>query len=1375
MIRLEKLRLYNQTVNGIRYIKSETPFLVVYFSENSTFVDDYHNLNIRFQDVNRVIVPYTRIPRTYLSPDIKKQYRNLKLTPYQSNIAPPSGQNLIYDVSNYLKAVDSFTHPKHYRQKAGMLIKNIVYSPLYSYPDFIKVLMYSIDMNKPFNKQYISRKIFPFLMDLKKGDFDFDYLILNVINNGSKYRLLIKDKQYLYPKVLLYLRYITSRDFDETEIDLEEEEIAEPQIEKASEKVVDHIKDHVKPNNLGKIKDAVKTYLKKDYNTLDKINSGELRPHEITRTAISSILFKSVNNIHYASKISASIPEHKLDGALKKVDKVYVDQLLEKSKTTSTSDNVIIQLANVPKMVDNKNPSHLFDKRLIDFQINLKNDIVNSFKTLETKEIPLKIESFTMLDKIPRKGETEKSDESTIIVKIKDKFGHIHKLEIDIPKIDPMKGTFRLSGRAKCLINQIVLCPISFPKKYESRFESSYSIFRIYSKVTKKQNYLQIYMGSFKNLPLMLVLAYGFGFEETLRLYGINYKISTDKPTKTDIYACKLNDTEYIYFSNVDTDLKEQLCNSFITSKVDSYNIKTKFGSKEYFEDILQAITGSVNITYLISTNFENIVDPVARQILISKGLPSDLELIMKYMATKVISGNIEDRNDLNNQRIRGSEVLVQLLQKQILSSYTVYKEQVLSGNKDASFIVPQKGVLSQFLRSEIVSDMEYANPVEEMAVMTRISPVGKGIGGIPNKEAIQDSARNVHPSYFGNIDPVDTPEGPTIGILQQLAIGSDITNARGLFKTKEINDKEGSGILSTSSALIPFIENNEGARIMMADSQVKQMLPLKNPEPPIVMSGYESILTNMLSSNFIKRSPIDGRIIEITTDYIMIQGKDGKEKVSLVPIHLKSGFGRDALSIFIPKVKEGQAVKKDAIIAEGSCVKDGSIALGRTFLVAYMPYKGYNYEDGIVINEKIISEQKLVSLHGIEEEILISEKDRILYIATMGERTEAGQPLVRKTLGEIEELLGFEEDNTTIAYGQELVKKSPGGVIVDIDVFCNTDISRYSKLKELSERTKERYGVAPREKFSVKGKLIKGILIKFRIEQELVVDLGDKLTGRYGNKGVICLIEKDENMPKTPWGESVEIILNPIGVIGRMNLGQLYELYCGLISKDMAIRISNAKTKQQIINVFKTVLPLIDNTKNQDYSKSVISGVSLLNDRQFLHMVDDIKNKGFVPLIIPPFKAPSPEQIKNALKALEKKPAYKLFLPEYNTWTKSGVPVGYMYMSKLEHIAGLKMHARSTGPMTSKTLQPTAGKRREGGQRLGELDTYSIISYNATKLLSELMGPLSDDMLSKNEMISEIITGGEASFKYTRGSLAKDLLACYFIALMLDKREMGD
>lgn len=914
------------------------------------------------------------------------------------------------------------------------------------------------------------------------------------------------------------------------------------------------------------------------------------------------------------------------------------------------------------------------------------------------------------------------------------------------------------------------MCPITFPKKYEGRFESSYSVFRIRSKRTRTNKYLEIFIAN-AWLPISVLLFYSFGFEETLKQYGVKFRISEDKPKKTDFFV-KINDKEYCYFDYVNNELKEELIKSFMTLKLDSFKIQKQFGSKEYFNDLIIRITGRVNSTFLIQSNLENIVDPVAKQVLINQQLPFNLKDIIYYMAVKIIQGTVQDRNDLTNERIRGSEVLVHLIQKQILTAYTIYKQQMLSGNKNAKFEINQSKLLSDFIRSDIVSNMEYANPAEEMAVMTRISPVGKQIGGIPDKRAIQNEARNIHPTYYGNIDPLDTPEGEMIGISQQLAINAGITSARGLFVKKPFVDSEKSGILSTSSSLIPFIENNTGVRIIMSTQQAKQMIPLKNPEPPAVMSGYESILTDALSDNFIKRAPCDGKVTKITNDaiYVMCKTEKRSREIPIIPIHLKSGSGKNTLSLFKPKVDVGDSVREHQIIAEGSCISNGTISLGRTLCTAVMPYHGYNFEDGIIINERLINEDKLTSIHGIMIEVLVSENDRILEIAPIGSYLEKGKPILRKTIGEIEQLLGFSDEEGQEVKGQQFIQKSPGGRVVDIDVFANVPESKFPLLKDLINRTRKKYGATPNEKFYVKKTLIKGILIKFKIEQELRISTGDKLTNRFGAKGIISLVEKNEMMPRTPWGDHVDIIVNPLGILNRTNIGQLYELYCGLISRDIGLRISKSNNKEQILNLIRRVYTILDASPNKEFSTRLVSSIASLSAKEFNTLVNQIKTSGFSPIIIPPFQAPKQDQIKHALSILGLKPGFQLFLPEYGTKTRSEVPVGYVYYSKLEHIADAKVYGRSTGPVISKTLQPTAGKRREGGQRLGEADTYALISYNCPTLLSELMGPLSDDVTTKNEIIADIIQTGEAKYRDAKISPAKDLLNSYFIALILEK-----
>jgi DNA-directed RNA polymerase beta subunit len=783
-------------------------------------------------------------------------------------------------------------------------------------------------------------------------------------------------------------------------------------------------------------------------------------------------------------------------------------------------------------------------------------------------------------------------------------------------------------------------------------------------------------------------------------------------------------------------------------------------------------LTGRINSTYHISLNLRNIVDPVATQVLMNKQLPTDLEDIIKYMASKAVEGFIQERTDLTNQRTRNSELLVHLAQKQILAAYTDYKGQYLSGNEDAKLTIPEGNVITQFNKLEIVQDMEYANAMEEMATITKISPVGKAVGGLPDKQAVQLDARNVHPSYFGNIDPLDTSEGGNIGITQQLAINAFITSARGMFAQKPIDDKEAAGILSTNAAMIPFVGNNDGNRVLMAVNQVKQMLPLKNPQAPIVQSGYESVLSNVLSDSFIKRSPCKGKIQTITTDYISIDCGGSRKTVDITPVHLKSGSGKNTLSTFKPTVVKGQSVKLGEVIAEGSGMEGGSIALGRTLLTAYTHYKGYNFEDALVINERLARDEMLTSLHGIEEEVLLDAKDSVAFIVDIGTSTKKGDPLLRKTIGDIDELLGYtdEEDESEEIHDKQLIKKSPGGRVVDIEVFSNVEPDKFPKLKEYITRTTKKYRKPAAEKFTKRGVPITGVLIRFKIEQELTIGVGDKLCNRHGNKGIIALIEKEELMPRTPWGEPVDIIMNPLGVLGRMNLGQIFELYCGLISKELAKIIVKTKSKTEVIKIIKAVMTTLDPSSNKEYSKILVNNISKLSTAQFNKMVSQISSTGFVPIIIPPFKAPPHSNIKDALKILGLKPAYHLKLPEFNTKTKQEVPIGYLYVAKLEHIGAEKIHSRATGPMVGKILQPTAGKRREGGQKMGEGDTYAMLSYNCPLALSEFFGPLSDDVITKNEIITDIIQTGDAKWRETKASPTKDLLNAYFVAMMIQE-----
>ena len=1361
MIQFKSWRQYTHVVDGVRFPQNSTePFLFIYFSENSNFITDYSKLNLRRVDFRTVMIPLTAVPRTRLTPNLIKAYRMLKLIPLSLKQKPPQGQNIILDLSQYLNAVDHLYKPTNYRQRAGFLIKNILSSSTSTFPNnYRKVFVYSLDLDKNVN-DFISRKIFPLMKDIKTDGFMFDDMILTTIyNNISRHRLLIKEDEFLFTRVLQFVRNIKG---------IPTEEEAEEERDKAATEVMKAVGDEIESGNKEKVKHAIKSYLETNPEEAEKIASGDVDADELRDITTTSILYKVSGDLEKSKRLVKNIPSDRKRTALKAIDKSLAGELLKPEKTIDLSSDPRVTVFHPEKMVDNKSPNHVYKKRQVDFEINLKKDLVNSFKVLESKEVPLKFNKIQISEKPSRVGEIMKSDINIANIKLTDDFGNTHDIQMELPKIDPNTGVFRLNGKRKCLVNQIVQNPITFPRPGESRFESSYSVFKIYVKKLRNIKYLEAFM-SYK-MPLLFLLSFSFGFKETMSLYKIKYEITETKPKGEDFVA-KIKSGQYIVFKDLQTDLQKQMCLGFIHGKPENYDINAEFGTKKYFEDLVIKLTGRLNSTFLITSNLQNIVDPVVKQVLQNKQLPTQLHLIMKYMTEKVVQGFHISRNDLSNQRIRNSEVLVHLAQKQILAAYTVYKEQVLSGNKEASFnIVPTK-VLSDFLLTELVVDMEYANPIEEMSTMTRVSPVGKKVGGIPDKRAIQTGARNIHDSYFGNIDPLDTSESDNIGIVQQLTIDALITSSRGLFATKEISNSEGTGMLSTTTSMVPFLENTDGARVIMLSNQAKQMLPLKNPQPPTVRSGYESILTGVLSDNFIKRAPCDGKIIAITKDSIAVQCKDGKKQlVDISPVHLRSGSGKDSLSVFTPLVKSGQNVRNGQIIAEGAGMSKGSIALGRPLLCALMPYKGFNFEDGIIISESVVNKDKLTSLHGVEEDVLVSEKDRVLYIAKIGEEVPKGQPLLRKTMGEVEEIIGFEEDETTDLVAGQFIKKSPGGRIVDIEVFSNTKDGKFPILDDFIKRTNRRYSKPPKEKFTIKHETIKGVFIRFKIQQELKVGVSDKLCNRYGNKGIVSLVEKDELMPRLPNGEKIEIILNPIGLIARMNMGQLYEMYCGMISRELGLVIPALKDRAKIINLVKRVYGELDMSKNKATTASLVRNLTNLPVTKFKELVDQVKETGYFPIIIPPFKSPKHTNIENAMKILGLQTAYNLTLPEFNTKTRNKVPVGYMYISKLEHMGEAKIYGRSTGPVTSKTSQPTAGKRHEGGQRLGELDTYSFISYNCPSVLAEFMGPLSDDYITRDEILAEIIQKGNAGYKEPKISPVRDLLNSYFISLMLER-----
>ena len=498
-MKFDQIPQYTRVVKKVFFpMNPQEPYLLTYISENSSLIEDYSRLNMRRIDVRHVVVPKTRVPMTILNEPLRKLYKSIGLLSYSTVMVFPKEKNLFFDLTPYFKKIDATYRPTTYRQRAGFLIQNIIFNTFASFPsNYKKVLIYSIDISKPINS-FPNRKIFPILKKLKEGEFNYDHMMLVTLDEGSAtFRALMKDGEYKFQRVYNLLKNIKI---------ISSEEEKQEEIDTASNEIMKKVSNDIPQGDQGKVKSAIKSFLSKDEASLDKMTTGAISNSDKDRVAVASVLYSTSGDLSKAKRMANAVSTKKLTTAVKAVSKQYADNLLETKKAVSLTDSIYLQQTDIPKHLDYMNPQHLFDKRKIDFETNLRNDMINAFKVLQGQDLPLQFQSLAIEDRPAKPGEIDKSDVARIVADLIGVNGKKHKVRFNIPKIDPNTGIFRVNGRKKCLINQIVLNPISFPNEHEAKFESSYSIFRVYSKQMQKDPFLQIYMGTFR-IPLLVFLS----------------------------------------------------------------------------------------------------------------------------------------------------------------------------------------------------------------------------------------------------------------------------------------------------------------------------------------------------------------------------------------------------------------------------------------------------------------------------------------------------------------------------------------------------------------------------------------------------------------------------------------------------------------------------------------------------------------------------------------------------------------------------------------------------------------------------------------------------------------------------------------------------
>jgi DNA-directed RNA polymerase subunit beta len=713
--------------------------------------------------------------------------------------------------------------------------------------------------------------------------------------------------------------------------------------------------------------------------------------------------------------------------------------------------------------------------------------------------------------------------------------------------------------------------------------------------------------------------------------------------------------------------------------------------------------------------------------------------------------GDVDDIDHLGNRRLRSvGELLQNQFRIGLARMERVVRERMTI--QDIDIVTPQAlinirpvaAAIKEFFGSSQLSQfMDQTNPLAELTHKRRLSALGPG--GL-SRERAGFEVRDVHHSHYGRMCPIETPEGPNIGLIGSLSTYARINeygfieapyrrvdkakafvteeivyltadaedefivaqanepldeDGRFVNKTvdsrfrEEILEVEGGKVdfmdvspkqvVSVATAMIPFLENDDANRALMGSNMQRQAVPLIRADAPIIGTGIEFKASK--DSGVVVLAKNAGVIERVSANDIIIRTKDGKKDIYKLLKYLRSNQGTCINQR--PIVKKGEVVEKGDVIADGPSTDQGEIALGRNILIGFMTWEGYNYEDAILISEKLVKDDVFTSIHieeyeaesrdtklgpeeitrdipNVSEEALKDLDDR--GIIRIGAEVRSGDILVGKVTPKGETELTAEERLLRAIFGEKArevrdtslrVPHGESGIIVDVKVFTRENGD------ELPPGVNQ--------------------LVRVYIAQKRKISVGDKMAGRHGNKGVISRILPEEDMPFLPDGTPLEIVLNPLGVPSRMNIGQVLEVHLGFAAKALGWKIAT---------------PVFDGATEND-------------------IIETLKKAGL-------------------------DPDGKTVLYDGRTGNPfdNRVTVGYMYILKLAHLVDDKIHARSTGPYSLVTQQPLGGKAQFGGQRFGEMEVWALEAYGAAYTLQEILTVKSDDVVGRVKTYEAIVKG---------------------------------
>ena len=888
------------------------------------------------------------------------------------------------------------------------------------------------------------------------------------------------------------------------------------------------------------------------------------------------------------------------------------------------------------------------------------------------------------------------------------------------------------------------------------------------------------------------------------------------------------------------------------------------------------------------------------------------VEVMKKLIAIRNGKGEVDDIDHLGNRRIRSvGEMAENQFRVGLVRVERAVKERLSLGDLDA--IMPQdlinakpiSAAVKEFFGSSQLSQfMDQNNPLSEVTHKRRISALGPG--GL-TRERAGFEVRDVHVTHYGRLCPIETPEGPNIGLINSLSafarcneygfletpyrrvVDGVVTdevdylsaieegqfviaqanaklNEDGTFADELITarQKGESGlhprehaqymdvatnqVVSIAASLIPFLEHDDANRALMGANMQRQAVPTLKADKPLVGTGIErnvavdSGVTAVAKRGGVIQSVDASRIVVKVNEEELVPGEAG------IDIYNLTKYTRSNQNTCInqrPCVMPGEPVARGDVLADGPSTDLGELALGQNMRIAFMPWNGYNFEDSILVSERVVQEDRFTTIHiqeltcvardtklGSEEitadipnvgESALSKLDEsgIVYI---GAEVKGGDILVGKVTPKGETQLTPEEKLLRAIFGEKAsdvkdtslrVPNSVSGTIIDVQVFTRDGVEKDKRaleieqmqLKEAKKDLTEEFQIleggllnrvkavlieggyseakldttdrkkwleltleddalqtqleqlaeqwdelkadfdkkfeTKRRKITQGDDLAPGVLkiVKVYLAVKRRIQPGDKMAGRHGNKGVISKINPVEDMPYDEKGQPVDIVLNPLGVPSRMNIGQILEVHLGLAAKGIGDKINQMVKEQQELAKFREFLQKVYDLGETRQKVDIAS----LSDDEVRTLIKNLR--GGLPIATPVFDGAPEASIKALLKLadLPESGQLKLFDGRTGDQFERPVTVGYMYMLKLNHLVDDKMHARSTGSYSLVTQQPLGGKAQFGGQRFGEMEVWALEAYGAAYTLQEMLTVKSDDVNGRTKMYKNIVDGNHS------------------------------